>query len=225
MVFCGFIIISFVIILLIKRYTISNRLTKKWIISEKFILVAMSIMVAISIVGYQKNIASIFYNVRTMKANNALQEKYGEYSYILSINGFSFINSSNEDSDQFDKTIAEVEDKGTLFLPMYKENILKEQPTPDDMAAFHTLTPDGVLFETNYNYINELNLVNVDGELINIKSDDFGMIIDSSLKDYNLEELCNSNIFDSTKSCEIDYVDDLQLTYFSPFTTDRKSVV
>ena len=220
MVFCGFIIISIVITLLIKRYTISNRLTKRWILSEKFILVAMSIMVAISIVGYQKNIASIFYNVRTMKANNALQEKYGDYNYILSINGLT-ANSSEEDDEKYINIIEQLEEKGMIFLPIYQEIVSKDKILPDDPMAFFTLTPDGVLLETNYNYINELNLVNDDGELINIRSDEFGMIIDSSLKEINLEEMCNTKKFDITKPCKIDYVDDLQLTYFSPFTTER----
>ena len=219
MVCSGFIIISFVITFLIERYTISNRLNKKWILSEKLILVAMSIMIAISIVSYQKNIASIFYSVGTMEANKALQEKYGDYNYILSINGLT-ANSSEEDDEKYINIIEQLEENGMIFLPIYQEIISKDKISPDDLMAFFTLTPDGVLLETNYNYINELNLVNDDGELINIRSDEFGMIIDSSLKESNLEEMCNTKKFDITKPCKIDYVDDLQLSYFSPGATE-----
>ncbi len=215
MVCIGFLIIIFAITTLIKKYTISNHLKKGWMISEKIILVAVTIMIAISIVKYQQNIGSISFSMGLMNGNNKLEEKYTDYNFILSINGLTS-KSSQSDNDIYDMTIAQLEERGMIFLPIFNNIITEEKRSPDNTSILYTKTPEGVLLETNYNYINELNLVNEDGKMIDLGNEDHGMIVDSSLKDHNLEELCNLKKIGKTSSCRIDYVDNLNLSYFSP---------
>ncbi len=153
-----------------------------------------------------RSFESVWSSTTSYYYNNEMLTSYDGYYYVdLSQIPPSYqVENYNEMIDMFES----LNHEGVIALPTYRGSLRADSDVETHQAIMSS-EPKAIMFDTNYNFINELNLKDINGDSIRAEEGDEVAIVDSSLVSQDITELRipDENIY---------FVDNFKITFADP---------